>query len=162
MGWYDPKDANQCIPAGEYEATIKSATKLTKDGDPLVSKAGEPMQKVVFEVYTDAGNRFISQYFTARSMIWMYKRLAQAIGQESQFKAGSFDAEDHIGAGLTLVLEVEENDQYGDQNQIKAFKPLARGGQASAQAKPSPAKSYGASPITDSDVPFHHRRSDLW
>jgi hypothetical protein len=141
---YNPKDANQAIPAGTYDASIKAVIE-DKEGQPLMSKKGEPMQKIVFEVYAER-TRQVTQYFTAKSMLWMYKKMAVAIGQKDAFDAGTFNAKDHIGANLRLELSIEESVQYGEQNVIDAFLPPTDGVARTMAA--------AGTKIDEDDIPF--------
>lgn len=146
---YSAKDANSCIPAGTYDASIKKVDDTKEDGSPLLSQKGEAMQKVTFEVYTDGANRTLSAYYTAKTTLWLYKRLATAIGQLESFKSETFDAKDHLGANLKLELEVETTEKYGDQNRIKTYLPS--GGSAGKTTL------TGSSPegrLTEEDIPF--------
>ena len=121
---YNPKDAaGKVLPAGDYPASIYAVTSTDSEGRQLVSKKGEDKERVTFEVYHDGGVKYVNQDFTAVSMLFMYRKLAKAIGQDEAFKAATFEATNHIGTNLVLSIEVEESDQYGDQNRIKAFKP---------------------------------------
>jgi hypothetical protein len=139
---YDPRDANQCIPAGTYPATIKSVSDLDKDGRPLVAKSGEAMQLVVFEVYvSNDAARLHFQRFTAKSMLFLYRALAHALGKADEFSDGKFDAKNYIGDNLRLELEVKSDKQFGDQNRIVEFMSAVPSGSAHAS-------------VQDSDVPF--------
>lgn len=152
---YNPKDASQAIPAGTYDASIKAVIETDKDNQPLKSrKSGEAMQKVVFEVYAGDRARQVSQYFTAKSMLWMYKKMAVAMGKGDDFKAGTFNAKDHLGAGLRLELGVEDSDEYGEQNTIDAFHPLAPGQTARPVSGPASFVGAGGGPMSDEDIPF--------
>ncbi len=153
---YDPKDASSAIPAGKYQASIKSATELDSDGRPLRSKGGEAMQLVVFEVYSGEHARPLYQRFTEKSMLFLYRKLAHALGASDDFSAGKFDAADHIGVNLTLTLEVQDDPTYGESNRIVEF------GSSVARADPAPtakrAAPRRAAPVSsapaDNDVPF--------
>lgn len=159
---YDPKDASNALPAGQYAASIKSTTEQDKDGQQLISKKSrEPMQLVTFEVYQNDGpTRQVRQYFTNKSMLWLYRKLAHALGQADAFSDGKFNAQDHIGANLVLDLDVESN-SFGEQNVIVEFLPkkggaapvAAKTGYAAAREKPTPSTG-GHVPVTEEDIPF--------
>lgn len=139
------------IPAGVYDASIKAYTETREDGSEMTTKNGDPMCRVRFEVYVGDQTRTLSDYFIGGKMIWRYKRLAQAIGQEDAFKAETFSAENHIGENLRIELAVEESDEYGEQNRITKFMPKATGAAAKAPAKQATGK---PEPITADDIPF--------
>lgn len=123
---YDPKDANQTLPEGKYNASITKATQFKDDGTAMRSKSGEAMQCVTFEVYPndESRPRQLKAYFTAKSTLFRYRKLAQALGKGDDFKAQRFNAEDHIGANLYLMLSIQDNPQYGEQNNIDDFLPM--------------------------------------
>lgn len=150
---YNPKDANNCLPAGKYAASILSATVFKDDGSPLISgKTGEAMQLVTFEVYPNEEGkpRQIRAYFTAKSTLFRYRKLAKALGQSEAFSANKFDAANHIGANLTLDLSVKDSAQYGEQNEIDDFLPsTTTARKPSALPKPEEAKA-----IADDSIPF--------
>jgi len=154
---YDPKDANLVLPEGTYDASIARVDEEDDKGPLTSKKTGEAMQKVTFDVYAGEKVVKISQYFTAKSMLWLYKRLASALGQEEPFKAGQFDALNHVGDNLQLELIVKDSPQYGEQNQIAAFLPKRVGAttpQAGARTpRPTVAAGTGGK-SDDADIPF--------
>lgn len=153
---YNPKDASDVLPEGEYESSIYRVSEADKEGNPLVSKkSGEQMQKVTFEVYAGERRVKLDQYFTVRSMLWLYKRMAQALGQEDAFRDKKFNAMDHLGAQIRLALKVEDNAQYGEQNRIDKFLP------STMKAAPKPVRTAPTTTTTktlggadDGDIPF--------
>lgn len=156
---YDPKDANPpLIPDGKYYATIKAVYDEDANGAPLRSKSsGEEMQKVIFDVWANPNKpSTLHCYFTAKSSLFRYRQLAHALGQKEAFSAKTFDAKNHIGESLDVEIETQENEQYGDQNNIKAFS-IAEG----ANGKPLVDRSHRPkcadepdSKPADPDVPF--------
>lgn len=149
---YQAKDANQVIPAGVYDATIKAYTEERKDGTRMTTKAGEPMCQVRFEVYAGDQTRVLSDYFMAGKMLWRYKKLAQALGQEDAFAAETFSAENHLGDALQVEIEVEESDEYGEQSKIKRFMPKRSGAAPAVSAKRLTEASK--TPMAEDDIPF--------
>jgi hypothetical protein len=147
---YKAKDAAQTVPAGVYDASIKAYTETKKDGSQMQTKSGDPMCMVTFEVYVGERTRFVSDYFSAGSMLWKYKNLAKAICKEDEFKAETFTAEDYIGENLQLELTVEDDEKYGEQNRIKKFMPKRAG----VVARANVGKVTPDTPIDDSSIPF--------
>lgn len=147
---YKAKDAAQTVPAGVYDASIKAYTETKKDGSQMQTKSGDPMCMVTFEVYVGERTRFVSDYFSAGTMLWKYKNLAKAIGKEDEFKAETFTAEDYIGENLQLELTVEDDEKYGEQNRIKKFMPKRAG----VVARANVGKVTPDTPIDDSSIPF--------
>lgn len=146
---YDSKNANKVIPEGEYEATIKAYTDRDDAGQPLRNKnKTEAACRVVFEVYLPTGTTTVTQQFTEKSTLFMYRALAKALGQYEAFQADRFCAGDHIGDALVLGVKIKPSEQYGDQNQF-VFKP-----KAAASATGTTSAAGGATPITEDDIPF--------
>lgn len=143
---YDPNKATMTLPKGEYQAVLI-------DAEELDSKTGKPMQKITFRVYADNPTReiLLTDYVVDPNnnnfAAYRYRKLAEAIGCEKDFKAGTFDAKDHMNAGLSLVIDTEESDKYGEQNRIKGFKPKAFSFKV---PDPKAAKHD----IKDSEIPF--------
>lgn len=156
----NPVSSKKLIPTGEYDATIYGVTMKDKDGQPLVSKNGEDMQRVTFEVYTPDRNVYKDQYFTAESMAYFYKKLAVALGQEEQFKAGTFDACNFIGAPVKLSIAIEKNKKTGeDDSNIKAFlpanaKPTTQAFSAPRVQAPRPRPVEQEREMDPKDIPF--------
>jgi hypothetical protein len=152
------KDAVQVHPAGKYDASVSRVDETDTENRPLFSKKGEPMQKVVFECYTNERSFKISQYFTAKSMAYFYKKLAAALGAADQFKRDEFNALNYIGHNLVLELEVEEDKGYGEQNRIKNFemKPVQMPGQATTTRvqAPRPRPVDNQREMNPDDIPF--------
>ncbi len=159
---YNPKDAATTFPEGTYEAEIVKV-------EDKVSKAGNEMQAVTLKVFDDNNrSQLITEYITAAA-VFKLKQLAVALGRSQEFEAGTFQADDHVGAGLRVSLIIETTDQYGDQNRIKkmlapAKSPLkaqppqrpatatARPGRPAAPKATSPVSA--ATEINPDDIPF--------
>ncbi len=157
------KDAVRVFPEGKYDASIFRVEETDAEGRPLFSKKGEAMQKVVFECYTNGNSFKISQYFTAQSMAYLYKRLAAALGQEDQFKRDEFNAMNYVGHNLILDIEIEEDKGDGEQNRIKAFEKKPAGSAAPTPViprqvtapKPRPVDNVATAREMDpSEIPF--------
>lgn len=159
MSWnYNPKDASSALPEGQYPASLEACTEET-------SKQGNPMLKLVFKVYpSNGGERTIYDYIVNPSTIFKLKGLAKALGRGVDFDNGSFYPGDYIGSNLDLYLTVQEDDVYGDKNQIGKYHP------SSLAAKPKPAASNPPAPtarqvgtarpakvepaVAEEDIPF--------
>lgn len=153
MGFeYDPKDASNVLKADTYDASIKTVVDTNEDGSPLTSKkSGEKMQKVTFEVYPATGKpRLLDAYYTAKSSLWQYKKLATALGKDADFKAKKFNAAELIGVNLRLELVIKEDKQYGDKNEIAAYHP----GNGKSSLDMAAAGASNGSKGGDEDIPF--------
>lgn len=154
---YNPQDAKPpLIPAGVYDAEIKSVQDTADDGKPLTSAKGVEMVKVVFKIYTNDRDGIITAYFLNNSTnLWRYKQLAEALGYKERFEQGDFNAAEHLGDVVSVELKIKNSEQYGEQNEIAKY--LRRTGGANkpkgvrAQAKPSTPKT---DPMTADDIPF--------
>lgn len=152
MSDFDPKaDGLNCYPEGEYEASIEKI----EEGR---SSKGTPMLTITLRAYRDSGDRTIKDYIPtlpSSRMLWKLRRLCQAVGRDDAWDTGSISkcAEAIMGArkNLTVDLAVESSDQYGDQNKVRAYKPLMRSSGGQAVLAPSVT---GPTPLTDSDIPF--------
>ena len=102
---------------------------------------------IYYRVYAPRGEYEVKDYIT-ETMAWKLKRLAKAIGAEASFLKYEFFAKDYVGRNLTLVLKVEESDEYGDQNRVKAYKPFI--GTVPAASAPMSARPQQV----DESIPF--------
>jgi hypothetical protein len=151
MAWsYDPKDASNALPASQYNATLSTC-------EEQVSKGGNPMLKLSYTVYPpQGGERTVYDYIVNPAGIWKLKKLAGALGQGGAFMAGNFDPARHLGANLDLVLEVEDDAQYGEKNVIRGYAPSTISGQrqAAAPARAGKTTMPADSSINEDDIPF--------
>lgn len=147
---YNPKDAADAAQPGDYEATLTACTEGTS------KSTGKEMLTLNFTVYADR-DRPLKDYIVNPDGLWKLKKLAIALGQKAAFDAGTFDPADHLNSNLTVTLKVEESDEYGDQNKISGYKPLARA-QTQPQRAAAPARASTAAqqyePVGDDDIPF--------
>lgn len=126
---YDPADAVMIQPEGDYPAVISG-------WDNKESKAGDPMLTVMVTVYAPDGTSLEMKDYIVnppkgsgkKSMIWKLKRIAQALGKESEFEAGTFDIAQHMGHNVTVTLKVKSQAGFDDQNFIQAYKPAGASG----------------------------------
>jgi Protein of unknown function (DUF669) len=140
---YNPKDASSCLPKGEYPAVIDHVESKT-------SKAGNEMDVVTFRVYPDNGREIlVDDYIVNPSTLFKLKKIAVALGKKQDFEAGTFQVADHLQSNLTVLLDVEESDEFGDQNKVKGYK---------AHSLPAAAVAVGAvakaGPLKDDNIPF--------
>jgi len=146
---YNPEETTQCLPAGEYYATVARAVEAT-------SKAGNDMIVVSFAVYPPNGEVVeIKEYIVFPATGYKLKRLAQAIGKLDAFATGEFNASDYLGESLTVELTVQESEKFGDQNKIKSFSAKLPGGKSSpAPVTRKPTPPLTQPPLTEDDIPF--------
>lgn len=141
---YDPKRATLALPKGDYQAVLV-------DGEDTHSKMGKPMLKLVWRVYADTRETLLTDYIVdplnTPFAAYRLKKLAEALGEAKAFESGTFDALKHMNAGLTLTLDVEESEKYGEQNRIRGVKPKALGFKV-------PEKKESQPEIKEEDIPF--------
>ena len=142
---YDHKDALQCWPDGEYAASLK-------DAEETVSRSGNPMYKLTIEAYRDERKCLLFDYAVIPDMLWKIKKLARAIGHLSTFEANKFDPSEFIGVNFRVVLDIEDNVKYGEQNRIRDYLPKTQG--AADQAKQAKANEPSMFDEKDDDLPF--------
>lgn len=152
MSWYNPDDAVTVAPEGWHPATIESSEMKT-------TKRGAPMEVVAFRIYTPKREIVLCDYFHPDN-VWKLKKLAIALDQLGVFESGDFITTNFRGKPLEVELKIEDSDQYGEQNKIKAFASdgTNTGGVAGASmSSPAPAAS-GASnngtPMDHDEIPF--------
>ncbi len=155
---YDHKDATpKCFPEGQYAAVLQSVTDTTEAGEQLMSKKGEEMEYLTFEVYDDQGQRSINlrNYITKSTAAWQYKRLAAAVDDVASYEADTFSPKNHIGANFVVELEVEEYNGK-DQNRIKKILPKQGGSPAKSTPATGGKKFNEIKPgeLDDDQIPF--------
>lgn len=113
---YNPADATQVLPAGDYPATLIAV-------EEKVSKKGNDMLELSFKAWGKDRHSTVFEYIVFPTFVWKLKRLARAFGAEAEFEAGTFDPEKYIQQNLTLTLDVEEQERFEPKNVIKAYGP---------------------------------------
>lgn len=145
---YDPKEAIECLPEGQYEATVTETQES-------VSKKGDPMIVVTLTIYKPTGGeKTIKDWIVAPW--WKLKKLAKACGRLAEFEGGEFRDGQYVGSTLMVDLEVESSDKYGDQNRVVGYAPVARTQQAQPTARSAKAAAQASSvpSIGEDDIPF--------
>lgn len=139
---YNPADAVQCLPEGDYPAVLMDCTEKT-------SSKGNDMYELAFTVYAPDGREItVKEYVVMPTFTWKLKKLARAVGRLEEFEAGAFDPSACVGNNVTLTLTVQEQVGYEPKNQVKEYgasKPRAK------HTKSAP------SPVTNedtADLPF--------
>jgi hypothetical protein len=134
---YNPKDASKTWPVAgpdgkpiEYQAVLinveDSVSKRKPDGS-----GGNPMQVWTWRSTTPRRSKqVITDYVAIPAAVFKIKQLARALGQEEQFKAGQFQADDHVRSTFAVTLVIEEQDGYDDKNKIGKYLPANKVQQA--------------------------------
>lgn len=157
---YDPKNvSSKAWPEDEYHARLHNVT----EGQSKTS--GNDMETWFIEVFHPSGvTQNIKDYVTAASA-FKIRQLAFALDKKAEFEAGTFHAEDHLGASFMVRLKIEEDPEYGDKNKIGAYRAKKAAGAAPRSETPitdklrERAKQPVTSPLgegdfKDEDIPF--------
>lgn len=111
---YDPKDAVQCLPEGQYSATLEEVTETQ-------SKSGKPMHEMRFRVYGPNEREVVlTDWIVYPDSTWKLKKLAVAIGMEREFNAETFDPTACVSHNLVLDITIREWNG-NDQNSVKGY-----------------------------------------
>ena len=167
---YDPQEASKnCWPIGDYDAVLQTVE------DGISKNSGADMEIWQIGCYhPDGREQTIKEYVTA-SAAFKIKQLATALGKKSDFEAGTFHAEDYIGASFAVALSIEESDGYDDKNKVARFKSrsvrsapsaparpptrapasIAQGVREKVSARPAPSQPFGEEQaFKEADIPF--------
>lgn len=132
---YDPKDAVQVWPAGDYNATLSKVEEKTS------KSSGNEMEVWTWEVFNEDGRtQIISDYVVMPAATFKVKQLARALGREEEFEQSQFQAEDNIGADVVVELVIESSTGFDDKNKAKKYK--------AAQATPAAPSAPQTAPAT--------------
>lgn len=113
------------IPPGWYTATIASAeVKATKNGTGQYIAIRYDVTGPTHQGRVIFGNLNIRNQSPKAEEIGRQQlgELCRAIGLA---KVG--DTDQLVGHGLSIKVDIEKSEQYGDKNQVKGFKPIAGG-----------------------------------
>jgi len=133
------------LPAGTYSVVVHS-TKLD------ATKSGGTMLVLRLDV---EGPTHQGRVLFARINVSNPSETAERIGREQLGDicraiglARVGDTDQLIGNSLTIKLDIEKSEQYGDKNQVKGFKPIAGGAppRAAMAAAPAAAPAKAAPP----------------
>lgn len=138
---FDPKDAVNLIPDGEYDAEIL-------DAEETRSKAGNDMMKLTVKVFPGGGDRVVFDYAVVPKTLYKLKQLAAAVGEGAKFAAGELGPSDLRGKGCRVTIETEEGrNGFDDKNTIRRYLPQVAG------ASP-PSRQTQSTPPGDDEIPF--------
>ena len=112
---FDPKDAAQIIPAGEYDAEVLSAEeKITKTSN-------KPMLKLVFKIFSGSSEAMLNDYIVVPETVWKLKRLCEAAGVEG-FDSGEVNTAKLVGKGVRLKIKVKPaTEKYPESNSVAGY-----------------------------------------
>ena len=112
---YNPDDALQIVPAGNYDAVVFSA----KTGE---TKKGAPKLDMTLKVYDPKGvNPLVRDTIMSPFGIRRLKQLCEATGVD--FSGGEVDPEEFPGKNVQvrLCVRTDPTGQYDDQNSVSAY-----------------------------------------
>jgi hypothetical protein len=110
---YNPKDASNVFPAGNYPATMIQC-------EETQSNSGNGMYALQWMVYNGEAKRTIKDWIVLPSFTWKLKKLAAAFEMMDAFTAEKFNPEDCIGKNALIGLDIREYNGE-DQNYVKAY-----------------------------------------
>jgi hypothetical protein len=134
------------IPPGWYTVTIASAeVKATKNGTGQYIAIRYDVTGPTHQGRVIFGNLNIRNQSPKAEEIGRQQlgELCRAIGLA---KVG--DTDQLVGHGLSIKVDIEKSEQYGDKNQVKGFKPIAGGAppRVATVAAPAAAPAKAAPP----------------
>jgi len=134
------------IPPGWYTVTIASAeVKATKNGSGQYIALRYDVTGPTHQGRVVFGNLNIRNNSPKAEEIGRQQLgdICRAIGLA---KVG--DTDQLVGHGLSIKVDIEKSEQYGDKNQVKGFKPIAGGAppRAAMVAAPAAAPAKAAPP----------------
>jgi hypothetical protein len=133
---YNPKDASQCWPEGDYHGT------LVKVEESQSKRSGNDMEAWTFRAYhQDGREQIITDYVVVPSCVFKIKQLAIALGRKDDFENGVFQAADYLKSDVLLALKIEESDEFDDKNKIAKVKAAASTAPAPRPAAQAPRQS---------------------
>jgi len=115
---YNPADAVNILPAGEYEAVLAKVEDKT-------SKKGNEMQVLTWQVFAADGKCVnVTDYIVNPSTLFKLKKLAKAVGRLPEFEAGAFQAEQVVDCNIIVDVGIDSQPGFDDKNVIGNYKVL--------------------------------------
>lgn len=116
---FNPKDATNLLPDGEYHAQVAVA-------EEKKSNAGNDMIKLRVRVFGDGRTPLVDDYIVNPSTLYKLKKLCMAGGIGAKFEAGEINAADLVDLEFTAVIktQVDKTGQFEDKNIITGYKPV--------------------------------------
>ena len=102
---FDHKSLNETkqIKAGICDFEIIDCTEM-------VSKAGNPMAKIVLELTDSSNNKVTVNDYILSSFVWKIKKLLESIGMQNMFETDNLNSDDLIMSRGKCVMGYEEID----------------------------------------------------
>lgn len=136
---FDPKDAVNLMPDGEYDAEIV-------DAEEQRSSKGNDMMKLTVRVFPGGGPRIVFDYAVVPSTLYKLKQLAGAAGLADKFASGELQAEDVKGQSVRVTIGTEPaKNGFDAKNKITRYLPQVAGEMPGRSSTP---------PRHDDDIPF--------
>lgn len=122
MEWqYDPRHAIPCLKAGTYNAKLATVSLLPSQEGPELLALDFLVQ---FVESSGDKTKFVRSWIANPTNLHMLKQLAIALGCESSFEEGRFDASQFSGRDVRIILRVVTTPMFGDQNAVVGFEPM--------------------------------------
>lgn len=163
---YDPKDASNVLPEGEYDAELVSVR------DKISKTSGNEMQEWTLKIYSPSGKEStVFDYMVPPKGVYKLSQLSKAVGKHDEFKAGQFQADNCVGVPIRVMLDIEEGGKFEDKNRVVKYLPTAgtatlaqaasdagpiRKPTTQARTQPATATAAGGGhqAVTEDDIPF--------
>lgn len=102
------------IDPGTYAATISNLT------EKVGSSSGKPYLALELTVQDDDfdGRKVFDNVSLQENALWKLKELAEAAGVEID---DEFDTEDFLGCELSIVVDIEQREDYDPRNIVKRY-----------------------------------------
>lgn len=133
------------LPPGDYDFEVISASEE-------VSKKGNEMLVVKLRIFTDSGNKIITDYLTD-SVAYKVRHFAEAVGLLDSYETGYLNPDDLTARSgrCAINVQVDKHGQYPDKNGIKDYVTQE------SEAAPLPLAGAALSApvkLEDDDIPF--------
>lgn len=133
------------LPAGIYKFEVRNCVYK-------INRNNEPMWEIQMSFPDEPAARWVYDYIVEKdSMMWKFNQLFNCVGLDAD---DTSDLKYIIGDIGHVRLEVEQSDQYGPRNRVKAYIRMREEPKAEPAAKPAKKKAPKISVPESDDLPF--------
>ena|ERR1700748_412633 len=124
---FSPQENRKLWNDGTYSFKILESvtfgSKIHYTEDTTSQKTGNPMLKLVLEVYNSHGKSIIVLNYITDTMVKKLYNLAHSIGRPDLFVGGELKANDLINktGKLLLTTDKDKSGQFPDKNSVKDY-----------------------------------------
>ena len=132
------------LPAGIYKFEVRNCVLK-------MNRNNEPMWEIQMSFPDEPNARWVYDYIVEKdTMMWKFNQLFNCVGLDAD---DTSDLKYIVGDVGHVRLEVEQSEQYGDRNRVKAYVRM-REEPAQAAAKPARKKVQVYTAPQSDDLPF--------